>query len=92
LDQFRSSRTGDLIVVAREGTDFRKRFEIPEHKAGHGSLFKGHTQVPAWSSQPGLTTPVRTVDLFPAMLDWLGVPIPAGIDGDPVWLPTERRQ
>ncbi|MGH7536864.1 MAG: alkaline phosphatase family protein, partial [Gemmatimonadales bacterium] len=26
LDQFRASRTGDLVVVAREGFDFRKRY------------------------------------------------------------------
>jgi Type I phosphodiesterase / nucleotide pyrophosphatase len=90
LDQFRSNRTGDLVVVAREGFDFRKRFEIPEHKCGHGSLIRAHMQVPVWSSAPGLTMgePLRTVDLFPAMLDWLGVPVPAGIDGRPVWLPA----
>lgn len=82
LDQFRSSRTGDLVVVAREGFDFRRRFEIPEHKAGHGSLTRAHMQVPVWSSRPGLAGPLRTVDLFPAMLDWLGVDVPEGIDGE----------
>lgn len=81
LDQFRASRTGDLIVVAREGYDFRKRFEVPEHKSGHGSLIRAHMQVPVWSSVPAPATPLRTVDLFPLMLDWLGVPVPDGIDG-----------
>lgn len=81
LDQFRAARTGDLIVVAREGYDFRKRFEVPEHKSGHGSLIRAHMQVPVWSSVPAPATPVRTVDLFPLMLDWLGVPVPDGIDG-----------
>lgn len=85
IDQFRASRTGDLIVVAREGYDFRKRFEVPEHKSGHGSLIRGHMQVPVWSSVPAPATPIRTVDLFPAMLEWLGVPIPAGIDGRLSW-------
>jgi type I phosphodiesterase/nucleotide pyrophosphatase len=88
LDQFRASRTGDLVVVGREGFDFRRRFEVPEHKSGHGSLIRAHMQVPIWSSAPGLKTPLRTVDLFPAMLDWLSVPCPEGIDGEAVWLPS----
>ncbi|HEU4697678.1 MAG TPA: alkaline phosphatase family protein [Gemmatimonadales bacterium] len=87
LDQFRASRAGDLVVIAREGYDFRKRFEVPEHKAGHGSLVRSHMQTPLWASAPVPAGPVRTADVFPAMLHWLGEPIPAGIDGRPVWLP-----
>jgi hypothetical protein len=88
LDQFRSPRTGDLVVVAREGYDFRERFEVPEHKAGHGSLVAGHMLTPLIASEPLPEAPLRTVDLFPAMLDWLGVPLPAVLDGEPVWLPA----
>jgi type I phosphodiesterase/nucleotide pyrophosphatase len=88
LDQFRAERTGDLVVVAREGFDFRKRFEVPEHKSGHGSLIRSHMQIPVWTSVPGPATPVRSVDLFPAMLEWLGEEVPAGIDGQPVWSPA----
>jgi Type I phosphodiesterase / nucleotide pyrophosphatase len=91
LDQFRADRTGDLLVVAREGYDFRRRFEVPEHRAGHGSLTRSHMQTPVWSSAPLPAEPIRTVDLFPAMLSWLGEPIPAGLDGERVWLPGERR-
>jgi hypothetical protein len=87
LDQFRAPRTGDLLVVAREGYDFRRRYEIPEHKAGHGSLFKAHMQVPVWSSVPGAPTPVRTVDLFPAMMEWLGEAVPEEVDGRLIWSP-----
>ncbi len=29
------------------------------------------------------------MDLFPAMLDWLGVAVPAGIDGEAIWRPGE---
>jgi len=90
LDQFRSPRTGDLVVVAREGYDFRKRFEIPEHRAGHGSLTRSHMQTPVWSSEALPAEPVRTVDLFPAMLDWLDVAVPPGLDGEAVWRPGER--
>jgi hypothetical protein len=92
LDQFRAGRAGDLLVVAREGHDFRRRFEIPEHRAGHGSLARSHMQTPVWSSERILPRPLRTVDLYPAMLDWLGVPVPPGIDGELVWRPGERRR
>ena len=87
LDQFRANRAGDLLVVAREGYDFRKRFEVPEHKAGHGSLIRSHMQTPVWSSEPIPAEPIRTVDLFPAMLDWLGEPVPSGLDAEAVWRP-----
>ena len=91
LDQFRSERTGDLVVIGREGYDFRARFELPEHRWGHGSLIRAHMQTPVWSSQPIPPAPLRTVDLYPAMLEWLSVRVPDGIDAEPVWLPAERR-
>jgi len=85
LDQFDAGRTGDLVVIAREGYDFRDRFEIPEHKAGHGSLIRAHMHTPLWSNRRLGPVPLRTVDLFPTMLDWLGVPLPPGVTGEPVW-------
>lgn len=87
LDQFRSHRSGDLLVLAREGYDFRDRYEIPEHRAGHGSLIRAHMQTPVWSSEPIPKAPLRTVDLFPAFLAWLGESLPGGIDGEAIWLP-----
>jgi Type I phosphodiesterase / nucleotide pyrophosphatase len=87
IDQFRSGRTGDLLVIAREGYDFRGRFEVPEHRAGHGSLIRAHMQTPVWSSHPIPPVPLRTVDLFPSMLHWLGVSPVSGIDGELVWAP-----
>ena len=91
LDQFRSLRTGDLVVIGRQGFDFRDRWEIPEHKAGHGSLFKDHMQTPLWSNQPTEAARLRTADLFVSILHWLGERMPAGIDGEPVWLPQTNR-
>ena len=83
-------------MIAREGYDFRERFEVPEHRAGHGSLIRSHMQTPVWSSEPMPAEPIRTVDLFPAMLDWLDVPAPARMDGQALWRPGEplrrRRQ
>jgi arylsulfatase A-like enzyme len=91
LDQFRASRTGDLVVAANEGFDLRERYEVPEHRAGHGSAMRAHMQIPLWASQPLPTAPMRSVDVFPALLDWIGEPIPPGIDGRAIWLPgTER--
>jgi hypothetical protein len=88
LDQFRAERTGDLVVIANEGYDFRERFEIPEHRSGHGSLIRAHMHVPLWSNHPLGPVPLRTVDLFPTMLEWIGVALPQGIDGELVWHAT----
>ena len=87
LDQFASPRAGDLVVAAREGYDFRDRFEIPEHKSGHGSLIRAHMQTPLWTNRPLPGVPMRTADVFPALLDWLDVPVPEGIDGRAAWQP-----
>jgi len=89
LDQFRSPRSGDLLVIAREGFDLRRRYEVPEHRAGHGSLIRAHMQVPIWSSVPAPVERIRTVDLFPAMLEWLDEPVPEGIDGTLAWSPVQ---
>lgn len=83
LQLFRSPRAGDLALAAGLGADFRGPGEIPEHKAGHGSLISDHMEVPIAASVPLPDIPIRTVDLMPSMLEHLGVPIPAGIDGAP---------
>jgi hypothetical protein len=88
VDQFRTRRSGDLLVIAREGYDFRGRYEIPEHRAGHGSMIRVHMQTPVWSSRPVPDAPLRTVDLFPTMLEWLGVTPPPGIDGQSIGQPS----
>ncbi len=87
LDQFTSPRGGDLVVSASEGYDLRDRYEIPEHKSGHGSLIRAHMHTPLWSNHPVPRAPMRTADVFPALLDWLDVPVPDGIDGRSVWQP-----
>ncbi len=91
IDQFKSPRTGDLLAVARKGFDLRDRWEIPEHRSGHGSMIRDHMQVPLWSNQPLPGIPLRTADLFPTMLAWLGEPTPPGIDGELVWRPGDSR-
>ena len=78
-----------LVVGGREGFDFRCRYEIPVHKAGHGSMHRAHMQIPLWSSHPVPAQRLRSADLFPSMLAWLGVLVPAGIDGELVWHPGQ---
>ncbi len=91
VDQFRTRRSGDLLVIAREGYDLRARFELPEHREGHGSLIRAHMQTPVWASLPLPGDPLRTVDLFPSMLHWLGVQPPEGLDGQLVWQPRTSK-
>lgn len=83
LQVFRSPRAGDVALAASLGNDFRGPWEIPEHKSGHGSLIADHAEVPIIASVPLPDVPLRTVDLMPAMLELLGVPIPPELDGVP---------
>jgi hypothetical protein len=85
LQLLRCPRAGDLVLAAVPGADFRGPWEIPEHKAGHGSLIAEHMDVPIAASIPMPHAPMRTVDLMPTMLEYLGVPLPPAteIDGVP---------
>lgn len=78
---FDSPRSGDLIVSARPGFDLRDRFESPEHKASHGSLHREHMHVPLVSSVPLVGGALRTVDVFPTILEILGKSFSGTIDG-----------
>ena len=80
LQLFQSPRAGDLTVIAELGTDLRLDWEIPEHRSGHGSLFAEHMRCLVAANKQ-LRGPIRTVDLFPMILGYLGVAVPEGIDG-----------
>ena len=54
----------------------------------HGSMFTAHMQVPLWSTHPLPAGRIRTADLFPTMLRWLGEPLPENLDGELVWDPA----
>jgi predicted AlkP superfamily pyrophosphatase or phosphodiesterase len=77
---FNSARSGDLVVVAGPHADLRAEWEIPEHRSGHGSLVADHMRCLMALNKP-MAGPMRTVDLFPLVLEHLGHPVPAGIDG-----------
>jgi hypothetical protein len=83
LQLMSSSRSGDVVLAAERGADFRGPWELPAHRSGHGSLIADHMLVPIASSLTLPEAPVRTVDLMPTMLEALGVPIPDGLDGVP---------
>lgn len=81
LQLLASPRAGDIVLAAAPGWDFRGRWEIPEHRAGHGSLTREHMEVPIVASVPLGAAPVRTVDLMPLMLAHLGIAVPEDVDG-----------
>ncbi|HWC75250.1 MAG TPA: alkaline phosphatase family protein [Gemmatimonadales bacterium] len=84
LQLMSSPRSGDVILAAERGVDFRGPWELPAHRSGHGSLIADHMLVPIASSLPLPDAPVRSVDLMPTMLEALGVPVPDGLDGVPL--------
>jgi len=51
--------------------DFLGPWEIPEHRAGHGSLIAEHMEVPIAASVALPELPMRTVDLMPTILERL---------------------
>jgi type I phosphodiesterase/nucleotide pyrophosphatase len=84
LQLFETSRAGDLVLAAAPGADFRGPWEIPEHRAGHGSLIAEHMEVPIAASVALPDVPIRTVDLMPTILERLGVRVPSGVEFDGV--------
>ena len=77
----RSARAGDITVSALPGYDLRERYERPEHFSAHGSLHRAHMTTPLALSAPVAAGPHRTADVFATALEWLGRPVPDGIDG-----------
>ena len=78
---FDAPRAGDIVVFAAPGWDFHKR-----NKAGHGGVRPGEMVTVMLLAGPGVpherrTAPVRSVDLAPTLLDLLGRPVPADLDG-----------
>jgi len=76
-----SPRAGDLILSAGPGYDLRAKHENPEHRSSHGALFRDHMLVPLVMNAKVNKEFIRTVDIFPTILSFLGQPIPNNIDG-----------
>ncbi len=81
LQVLESPRTGDLVLSANPGYDLRAKHEKPEHCSSHGALFRDHMIVPIVINTELNKEHIRTVDIFPTILDLLGRPLPENIDG-----------
>lgn len=81
---YRSPRAGDLLVCAKNGFDLRDNFEYQPHNGSHGGLHRDHMAVPAAVNGTWAREHVRTVDLFPTILQALGKPLPSTIDGEAI--------
>ena len=77
-----SARSGDLILSAAPGWDFRARYEPIPHQSAHGALRRDHMLVPLLTNRPPRRTPRRTTDIFASTLVALGVAAPRGLDGE----------
>lgn len=64
-------RVGDLIVYPRPGCELS-----PDNTGAHGGLHRSEMRVPLALAGPGIRRrrfgPVRNVDIFPTILDYLG--------------------
>ncbi len=79
---FEAPRAGDLILSAKVGCDLRScEYENPDHHASHGSLYREHMHVPLAINTPVQNDRLRTVDLFPSILQLTGRPFPGDIEG-----------
>lgn len=76
-----SARSGEIILSAKRGWDYRARYEPIPHVSSHGALHREHMLVPLLTSRKYSRTPRRTTDVMPSALHVLGREIPAGLDG-----------
>lgn len=74
-------RSGEIIVSAARGWDFRARYEPIPHVSSHGALHREHMLVPLVTNRPLSRAARRTVDIMPSALAALGLGIPRGLDG-----------
>ena len=72
LRLMQSPRAGDMAISARKGYDLRYLYEHPEHHASHGSLHRDHMHVPLLINAEIQRDFVRTVDVFPSILELMG--------------------
>jgi len=78
---FDAPRAGDIAVFAAPGWDFSNKY-----KAGHGGVRPVEMFTVLLMAGPGVPherrrAPVRAVDVMPTLLELLGRPVPAGLDG-----------
>jgi hypothetical protein len=67
------SRSGDMILSATPGWDFRARYEPIRHVSSHGALHREHMLVPMITNRAVAGTPRRTVDVMTSACAVLGL-------------------
>jgi arylsulfatase A-like enzyme len=77
-----SRRSGEIILSASRGWDFRARYEPIPHASSHGALHREHMLVPLLVNRQVAGVPRRTVDVMPSALVALGLPVPDGLEGE----------
>ena len=77
-----AARSGDIILSATPGWDFRARYEPIPHLSAHGALHRDHMLVPLLTSRPVARTPRRTTDVFASTLAGLRIAPPVEMDGE----------
>jgi hypothetical protein len=75
-------RSGEVILSAARGWDFRARYEPIPHVSSHGALHRDHMLVPLLVNRPVAGIPRRTVDVMPSALAALGLRLPPGLEGE----------
>ena len=76
-----ASRSGEVLLSATRGWDFRAQYEPIPHVSSHGALHREHMHVPLLTNRPLARAPRRTVDVMPSALVALGLDVPPGLDG-----------
>jgi predicted AlkP superfamily pyrophosphatase or phosphodiesterase len=76
-----SARSGEIILSAARGWDYRSKYEPIPHVSSHGALHSDHMMVPLLMNRRYSGTPRRTTDVMPSALAALGRTVPAGLDG-----------
>jgi len=77
-----AARSGDIILSASPGWDFRARYEPIPHLSSHGALNREHMLVPLLTNRPLAGPARRTTDVFASTLAALGVEAPRVLDGE----------
>ncbi len=76
-----SARSGDVILSATPGWDFRSKYEPIPHRSAHGALHRDHMLVPLLVNRPPRSAPRRTTDVFASAIAALGATGPERVDG-----------
>ena len=79
---FKGERTGDLVLSAEKGYDLSARYQVLDHRATHGALIAEHLYIPLAMNYPIAEQYIRSIDVFPTVLNLCGHDITAHrIDG-----------